>query len=98
MHEHETDITILGGGLAGLSLALQIRQELSDAKITILEKREHPVPEAAHKVGESTVEVAAHYFGRILDLREHILDQPIAQARPAFFLPCRRQLSDRRSP
>ena len=49
------DLTILGGGLAGLSLALQVRQQLPDAKITVLEKRQHPVPEAAHKVGESTV-------------------------------------------
>ncbi len=59
---HKSDITVLGGGLAGLSLALQCRQKLPDAKITVLEKREHPVPEAAFKVGESTVEVAAHYF------------------------------------
>ena len=63
---NQTDVTILGGGLAGLSLALQIRQASFDASITVLEKRAHPVPEAAHKVGESTVEVAAHYFGNVL--------------------------------
>ena len=68
------DLTILGGGLAGLSLALQVRQQLPDAKITVLEKRQHPVPEAAHKVGESTVEVAAHYFGKVLGLKQHIAD------------------------
>ena len=63
--KNQTDIIVLGGGLAGLSFAIQCRQQLPDAKITVLEKREHPVPEAAFKVGESTVEVAAHYFGKV---------------------------------
>ena len=66
------DVAVLGGGLAGLSFALQCRQRLPNADIVVLEKREHPVPEAAHKVGESTVEVAAQYFGEILGLKEHI--------------------------
>ena len=83
----QTDVTISGGGLAGLSLALQIRQELPQASITVLEKRQHPVPEAAHKVGESTVEVAAHYFGTILGLRQHILDDQLPKLGLRFFFP-----------
>ena len=83
----ESDITILGGGLAGLSLALQIRQKQEDAAITVLEKREHPVPEAAHKVGESTVEVAAHYFGKVLGLRQHIAEQQLPKLGLRFFFP-----------
>lgn len=82
-----SDITILGGGLAGLSLALQCRQLLPDASLTVLEKREHPVPEAAHKVGESTVEVAAHYFGKVLGLRDHILEQQLPKLGLRFFFP-----------
>lgn len=82
-----SDLTILGGGLAGLSLALQVRQQLPDASITVLEKRQHPVPEAAHKVGESTVEVAAHYFGNTLGLRQHILDQQLPKLGLRFFFP-----------
>lgn len=87
MPEQKNDLTILGGGLAGLSLALQVRQELPDATITVLEKREHPVPEAAFKVGESTVEVAAHYFGRVLGLREHILAEQLPKLGLRFFFP-----------
>ena len=83
----ENDLTILGGGLAGLSLALQCRQQLPDARITVLEKRQHPVPEAAFKVGESTVEVAAHYFGRILGLRDHIAEQQLPKLGLRFFFP-----------
>ena len=66
------DIVILGGGLAGLTLSLQLRQRLPDVGITVLEKRRHPVPAAAHKVGESSVEIAANYFDTVLGLEEHM--------------------------
>jgi len=83
----QSDLTILGGGLAGLSLALQCRQQLPQASITVLEKRQHPVPEAAFKVGESTVEVAAHYFGKVLGFRQHILDDQLPKLGLRFFFP-----------
>jgi flavin-dependent dehydrogenase len=66
------DVVILGGGLAGLTLALQLRQRNPDLAVTVLERRAHPVREAAHKVGESTVEIGAHYFADVLGLREHL--------------------------
>ena len=81
------DLTILGGGLGGLSLALQVRDRLPDARIKVLEKRLHPAPEAAFKVGESTVEVAAHYFGHVLGLRQHILDDQLPKLGLRFFFP-----------
>ncbi len=85
--KNQSDVTVLGGGLAGLSFAIQCRQQLPDAKITVLEKREHPVPEAAFKVGESTVEVAAHYFGSVLGLRQHILEEQLPKLGLRFFFP-----------
>lgn len=87
MTKRIADITVLGGGLAGLSFALQCRDELPNAKICVLEKRKHPVPEAAHKVGESTVEVAAHYFGDVLGLREHIVERQLPKLGLRFFFP-----------
>jgi glycine/D-amino acid oxidase-like deaminating enzyme len=51
------DLLIMGGGLAGLTLALQLRQRFPALDIRVLERRRHPVPEAAHKVGESSVEL-----------------------------------------
>ena len=81
------DLAILGGGLAGLSLALQVKDRQPTASILVLEKRAHPVPEAAHKVGESTVEVAAHYFSEVLGLRGHIDEQQLPKLGLRFFFP-----------
>lgn len=81
------DVTIVGGGLAGLSLALQCRQQLPNARILVLEKNEHPVPEAAFKVGESTVEAAATYFGEVLGLRDHIQSEQLPKLGLRFFFP-----------
>src|SRR5581483_1819420 len=45
----------------------------------------HPVPEAAHKVGESTVEIAAHYLRDILGLEEHLQTQELPKFGLRFF-------------
>lgn len=68
----QPDVLIMGGGLAGLTLALQLRQRLPGLQVLVLERRKHPVPAACHKVGESTVEIGAHYFAETLGLREHL--------------------------
>lgn len=72
MSRTEHEAVILGGGLAGLCLALQLRGEFPDMDILVLERHRHPLPVAAHKVGESTVEIGAHYFDHTLGLREHL--------------------------
>jgi 2-polyprenyl-6-methoxyphenol hydroxylase-like FAD-dependent oxidoreductase len=66
------DVVILGGGLAGLTCALPLIQRIPSLKITVLERRDTPYPEATHKVGESTVELAAHYFSEVLGLQDHL--------------------------
>lgn len=81
----DTDVLILGGGLAGLTLALQLRQREPGLRITVLERRPHPVREAAHKVGESTVEIGAHYFANVLGVREHLDGEQIRKFGFRFF-------------
>jgi flavin-dependent dehydrogenase len=70
--DYNSDVLIAGGGLAGLSLALQLRKEQPELDIVLLEQKRHPVPVAAHKVGESTVEIGAHYFADKVGLRDHL--------------------------
>lgn len=79
------DVIIMGGGLAGLTLALQLRQRLPGLDIQVLERRVHPVPEAAHKVGESTVEIGAHYFANVLGLKQHLMDAQLKKFGFRFF-------------
>src|SRR4051812_45308577 len=71
------DVAILGGGMAGLTLALQLKKTRPTISIVVIEKQPHPVPEAAHKVGESTVEIAAHYLRDVLGLEEHLRSQQL---------------------
>jgi flavin-dependent dehydrogenase len=70
--ERTFDVTILGGGLAGASLARQLQLESPGLRVLVVEKRQHPVPEAAFKVGESSVEIGAHYFQKRLELESHL--------------------------
>ena len=79
------DVVILGGGLAGLTLARQLRQERSSLRVLVLEKRAHPAPEAAHKVGESSVEIGAHYFGHVLGLDPHMADRQLPKFGIRYF-------------
>ena len=55
-------------------------------RVLVCEKRQHPVPEAAFKVGESTVEIGAHYFQDDRRSRAAARARPAAEARPAIFL------------
>ena len=89
------DVLIAGGGLAGLCLARQLTREAPSLRVFLAEKRAHPVPEAAFKVGESSVEIGAHYFQRVLGLEPHLREQPAREVRPAIFLPGRREPAGR---
>jgi flavin-dependent dehydrogenase len=79
------DVVILGGGLAGLTLALQLKQRLPALDVLVLERRSHPVPEATHKVGESSVEIAAHYFGKVLGLEPYLQEKQLKKFGFRFF-------------
>jgi flavin-dependent dehydrogenase len=66
------DVAIVGGGLAGLTLAAQLHDNDPGLSIVVLERNSLPPPAATHKVGESTVEIGAHYLAETLGLREHL--------------------------
>src|ERR687896_1259611 len=81
------DVAILGGGLAGLTLAIQLKRRRPDTSVAVLEKREGPAPLAAFKVGESTVPSGAHYFAEVVGMKEHLQDQHLLKCGLRFFLP-----------
>ena len=66
------DVVIGGGGLAGLTLARQLRREVPEARIAVIERQSRPLTPATHKVGESSVELSAHYFGVVLGLADYL--------------------------
>jgi flavin-dependent dehydrogenase len=79
------DVIVLGGGLAGLTLALQLRRRFPELDVLVLERHAHPVPEACHKVGESSVEIGAHYFEHVLGLQTHLMDKQLKKFGFRFF-------------
>jgi hypothetical protein len=53
------DVAVLGGGLAALTLAPQLKRRRPETSIAVAMARKGLAPEAAFKVGESTVEISA---------------------------------------
>jgi flavin-dependent dehydrogenase len=79
------DVAILGGGLAGGCLARQLNQQAPQLRVIVVEKRPHPVPEAAFKVGESSVEIGAHYFQKRLGLEPHLRAEQLEKLGLRYF-------------
>ena len=80
------DIVICGGGLAGLTLARQLNLSIPGLSIAVIDKTPRPLPAAAHKVGESSVEISAHYFSRVLGLADYLSRAQLPKLGLRFFL------------
>lgn len=79
------DVTIVGAGLAGLTLAMQLNRANPGLAITVLERSQLPPPPAAHKVGESTVEIGARYLSHTLGLKSLLEETQLRKFGLRFF-------------
>jgi flavin-dependent dehydrogenase len=79
------DVLIAGGGLAGLTLALQLKQTKPGISILVLEKRSDDAPVATHKVGESLSELGASYLREVLNLKEYLTAHQLPKFGFRFF-------------
>lgn len=77
------DVVILGGGLAGLSLARHLLLE-TDQRILLLERRGE-LPPPRQKVGESSVQLGGYYFSRVLDMEQHLLHEHFLKYNLRFY-------------
>jgi flavin-dependent dehydrogenase len=83
--QKQYDVIIAGGGLAGLTLSIQLKRANPDISILIMEYRDSIAPTAAHKVGESTVELATHYFREVLGLKDYLEEFELPKHGLRFF-------------
>ncbi|MGF1465288.1 MAG: NAD(P)/FAD-dependent oxidoreductase [Sandaracinaceae bacterium] len=79
------DVIVMGGGLAGLTLARQLTRRRPGTRVTLLERSTRPLPRACHKVGESSVEVGTHYFAEVLGLRPYLEREHLPKNGLRFF-------------
>ncbi len=85
--DEEVDVAICGGGLAALTLARQITRAYPDLSVALIERQARPLPDATHKVGESTVLAGAHYLEKHLGLGEYLEKNHIKKLGLRFFFP-----------
>lgn len=80
------DVVIGGGGLAGLTLGRQLSMYAPQLSIAIVDRLSRPLPEAAFKVGESTVEIGAHYYGAVLKLSSYLAERHLPKFGLRYFM------------
>ncbi|MFJ7147251.1 NAD(P)/FAD-dependent oxidoreductase [Streptomyces sp. NPDC100445] len=79
------DVVIAGGGLAGLCLAKQLKDAYPTLSVLVCERERSPIPVSAFKVGESTVEVGAHYFAAVVGIRDYLEEHQLEKLGLRYF-------------
>jgi len=76
------DVAIVGGGIAGTLLARQLRARLPGLRVTVFERG---AAGGSFKVGESTVEIAAHYLVRRQKLAQYLYENHLPKNGIRYF-------------
>ena len=87
MHKNiDYDVVICGGGFAGAGLARQLKLNLPQLNMLVLDRLARPVPEIAFKVGESLVENSSLYITRELQMGDYLKENHIEKLGLRFFI------------
>lgn len=70
--QSEYDVIICGAGIAGLTLARQIRKTVPDVSLLLIEGLGDKSRSGAIQVGESTIEISANYLANVVGLRDYL--------------------------
>lgn len=81
------DVVIIGAGLAGGTLARQLKKADPTINLLLVEKHQYPMPEAAHKVGESSVELGSYYLRDVVGVAGHLETAQLPKAGLRYFFP-----------
>ena len=80
------DVVICGGGLAGQTLARQLRLAVPDQSILLVDRLNRPLPVSSFKVGESSVELGAHYLSEKLGLTDYFQSRHLRKLGLRYFM------------
>ena len=86
-HQTTHDLIVLGGGLAGLSLARQLSLARPGLRLAVVDPRPLPIDPATRRLGESFTEVSSGYFEHRLGLGAHLAAEHQRKLGLRFFLP-----------
>ena len=75
------DVVIIGGSLAGASMATLLRRECPDLRVLVVER----APHFTRRVGEATVEISSYFLGRVLGLSQHLNNEHLIKQGMRFW-------------
>ncbi len=74
MSEHHYDVVIMGGGIGGNFQARHLLRTIPGIKVAVIDPRSDDRTATIHKIGESTVEIAAIFMSQELGLVDYLLE------------------------
>ncbi len=81
------DVVIMGGGFAGQTQARHLIRQIPGIRIAMVEPRTLEEIATIHKIGESTVEIAATFLDRELGLYDYLVENHQPKVGLAFHWP-----------
>jgi len=85
----EFDVVIAGAGMAGLTLGRQLMLRMPKLRVLNIDRLQRPLPDAALKVGESTLSAGGYYLQHVIKLYDYLLTRQMCKFGLRYFFPDR---------